>query len=222
VPTYEEQTRGNPERLEEYVAASIGDAQLLNPTLSADSASSEINGLVFEGLLDYDENLNFRPRLATSWQIYEEAYFYLNEDAAIPGGERTDAQGIARLINQAKRAHSQSQDSYGQSLSNIEKVEILPPQQFQRQSLESRRDGNKAEVRLSISAPARIKLTLQRVDQDLFNTLAKLLGSEYFSSFRAERYVEVEPAEFNAKKREYAKSYLPVAQHNPVILGQIS
>ena len=69
VPTYEEQTRGNPERLEEYVAASIGDAQLLNPTLSADSASSEINGLVFEGLLDYDENLNFRPRLATSWEI---------------------------------------------------------------------------------------------------------------------------------------------------------
>jgi len=85
VPTYEEQTRGNPERLAEYVAASIGDAQLLNPTLSADSASSEINGLVFEGLLDYDENLNFRPRLATSWEIYEEAYFYLNDEAIVPG-----------------------------------------------------------------------------------------------------------------------------------------
>ena len=54
VPTYEEQTRGNPERLEEYVTASIGDAQVLNPALSADSASSDINGLVFEGLLDYD------------------------------------------------------------------------------------------------------------------------------------------------------------------------
>ena len=39
VPTYEEQTRGNPQRLGQYVTASIGDAQLLNPILSADSAS---------------------------------------------------------------------------------------------------------------------------------------------------------------------------------------
>jgi len=218
VPTYEEQTRGNPERLEEYVAASIGDAQLLNPTLSADSASSEINGLVFEGLLDYDENLNFRPRLATSWEIYEEAYFYLNEEAAVPGLERTDAQGIARLINQARRVRSQRQDSFSQSLSNIEKVEILSPQQFQRQVLETGRDGNKVKVRLRISAPARIKLTLQRVDQDLFDNLAKLLGPVYFQSFRAERYIEVEPAEFNAKKKEYTTSYLPATEHNPVII----
>ncbi|MBW1738729.1 MAG: hypothetical protein JRJ69_14565, partial [Deltaproteobacteria bacterium] len=28
VPTYEQQTRGNPERLNEYIAASIGDASL--------------------------------------------------------------------------------------------------------------------------------------------------------------------------------------------------
>ena len=153
VPTYEEQTRGNPERLEEYVAASIGDAQLLNPTLSADSASSEINGLVFEGLLDYDENLNFRPRLATSWEIYEEAYFYVNEEAAVSGLERTDAGGIARLINQARREGSQKQDSLSQSLSNIEKVEILPPQQFQREIMDTGRDGNQVQVRLRISAP---------------------------------------------------------------------
>ena len=218
VPTYEEQTRGNPERLQEYVAASIGDAQLLNPTLSADSASSEINGLVFEGLLDYDENLNFRPRLATGWEIYEEAYFYLNEETAVPGLERTDAQGIARLINQARRVRSQGQDSFSQSLSNIEKVEILPPMQFQRQVLETGGDGNKVKVRLSIWAPARMKLTLQRVDQDLFDNLAKLLGAGYFSSFPSERYIEVEPAEFNAKKKEYTKSYLPATEDNPVII----
>jgi ABC-type transport system substrate-binding protein len=218
VPTYEEQTRGDPERLEEYVTASIGDAQLLNPILSADSASSEINGLVFEGLLDYDKNLNFRPRLATSWNIYEEAYFYLNEAAAVPGQKKTDAQGIALLINQTRRMRSQRQDSFSQSLSNIEKVEILPAQQFQQQVLETGQNGNKAKVQIRISAPARIKLTLQHVDQDLFNNLTKLLGKGYFSSFPAERYIEVEPAEFNAKKKEYTKSYLPATEQNPVIL----
>ena len=186
MPTYEEQTRGDPERLEEYVTASIGDAQLLNPTLSADSASSDINGLVFEGLLDYDQDLNFRPRLATSWKIYEVAYFYLNEAAAVPGLKKTDAQSIARLINEARRMRSQRQDSLSQSLSNIEKVEIMPAQQFQRQVLESGGDGNKVKVRLRLSAPARIKLTLQHVDQDLFINLAKVLGTGYFASFQGE------------------------------------
>jgi ABC-type transport system substrate-binding protein len=217
-PTYEEQTRGNPERLEEYVTASIGDAQLLNPALSADSASSEINGLVFEGLLDYDANLNFRPRLATSWEIYEEAYFYLNEGAAVPGLGRMDAQGVARLISQARKTRFQRQDLFSQSLSNIEKVEILPPQQFQRQVLENGLDGNKIEVRLRISAPGRIKLTLQHVDQDLFSNLAKLLGTGYFPSFRGERYIEVEPGEFDAKKKKYAELYLPATEENPVIV----
>ena len=218
VPTYEEQTRGNPERLEQYVAASIGDAQLLNPTLSADSASSDINGLVFEGLLDYDENLNFRPRLATSWEIYEEAYFYLNEEAAVPGLGKTDAQALVRLINQARAEHAGRKGPLSRSLSNIKTVESLPPGQFQRQISETAPEGGKTEVRLRISPPGRIKLTLNRVDQDLFNNLAQLLGREYFSSFQAERYIEVEPAEFNAQKKKYAKSYLPATEHNPVII----
>jgi ABC-type transport system substrate-binding protein len=81
VPTYEEQTRGNPGRLTQYITASIGDAAILNPVLSADSASSTIEGMVFEGLIDRDENLLFRGRLATSWDIYEEAFFFVNEDA---------------------------------------------------------------------------------------------------------------------------------------------
>ncbi len=67
VPTYDEQARGNPGRLEEYINASIGDASILNPILSADSASSEIDNQVFEGLIDRDENLRFRGRIAQSW-----------------------------------------------------------------------------------------------------------------------------------------------------------
>ncbi len=73
VPTYEEQTKGNPQRLTEYITASSADAVILNPILSADSASAQIESLVFEGLIDRDEDLNFRGRLAKSWEIYEEA-----------------------------------------------------------------------------------------------------------------------------------------------------
>jgi hypothetical protein len=218
VPTYEEQTKGNPERLEEYVTASIGDAQLLNPALSADSASSDINGLVFEGLLDYDENLNFRPRLATSWEIHEEAYFYVNDRAETPTLRQADARGLVRLIIQARQENSDLTDSLSKSLSNIETIEILPAHQFMEEITESTPDGKKVKVRIRISAPPRIKLILKRVDQDIFDNLEKLLGTSYFTSFQAERFVGVEPAEFGSKKKEYAKILLPAVEHNPVIL----
>ena len=84
VPTYKEQSRGNPDRLNEYITASIGDANILNPILSAYSASSQIESMGFEGLIDRDEDHNFRGRLATSWRIYEEAFFYVNEKTDIP------------------------------------------------------------------------------------------------------------------------------------------
>ena len=77
VPTYESQTLGNPERAVKFIEASIGDAKILNPILNADGASSRIAGLVFEGLLDYDENLKLRGRLATDWAITETAYLDL-------------------------------------------------------------------------------------------------------------------------------------------------
>jgi ABC-type transport system substrate-binding protein len=69
VPTYEQETRGNPGRLSTYVTASTGDASLLNPILSADSASSEIESHVFEGLIDRDQNLRYRGRVASGWEL---------------------------------------------------------------------------------------------------------------------------------------------------------
>ena len=52
VPTYESQLTGNPERARKIVEASIGDAKILNPILNADSSSSKIASLVFDGLLE--------------------------------------------------------------------------------------------------------------------------------------------------------------------------
>ncbi|MFQ5444041.1 MAG: hypothetical protein ACE5EK_05425, partial [Nitrospinales bacterium] len=80
VPTYEKQAKGNPDRLIRYIYSSIGDAQILNPILSADTASSDIISLVFDGLIDLDENLNYRPRLASGWTQHEEAYLAIDPE----------------------------------------------------------------------------------------------------------------------------------------------
>ena len=103
VPTYEEQSRGNPERLNEYISASIGDATILNPILSADASSSTIEGLVFEGLIDYDENLRFRGRLATSWEIHEEAFFFVDENTPAQESEKRDPEGIVNSFRGRKK-----------------------------------------------------------------------------------------------------------------------
>ena len=67
VPTYDTQSIGNPHRLVKYIHGSIGDAQILNPALNADQASSDIVELVVDSLIGQDDQLQLRPRLATGW-----------------------------------------------------------------------------------------------------------------------------------------------------------
>ncbi len=51
------------------IQASIGDATYLNPVLATDSASGDINGLIYNGLVKYDKNLELTGDLAESWEI---------------------------------------------------------------------------------------------------------------------------------------------------------
>ena len=127
VPTYEQQTKGNPDRLNEYITASIGDASLLNPILSADSASSDIGGMVFEGLIDRDENLHFRGRLATSWEIHEEAFFYVNEKATLHDQKTTPTESVVELLRKAVESRIAVDQAVRSTLDNIRDISVIPP-----------------------------------------------------------------------------------------------
>ena len=54
------------------VVASSGDARTLVPILASDSASSDICGFVFNGLVKYDKNIELIGDLAESWGIEDE------------------------------------------------------------------------------------------------------------------------------------------------------
>jgi len=54
------------------VVASSGDARNLIPILASDSASSDICGLVFNGLIKYDKDINIVGDLAQSWDIQDD------------------------------------------------------------------------------------------------------------------------------------------------------
>src|SRR5262245_41133686 len=175
VPSFEDQARGDPGRLTRYISSSIGDAVILNPPLSADSASSEINGLVFDGLIDRDLDLSFRGRVAESWRISEEAYLYADETIQLAdGAPATPAPPLARI-----RA---AQVAGAPALQGIEAVAILPGETTTVQvapPAPPRRAGGpapapSAPVAATVRRPPRVKFTLRAVDQDFFANLDRL------------------------------------------------
>jgi peptide/nickel transport system substrate-binding protein len=60
---------GPPAYGDALVVGSIGEPSNLIPILSADSASSDISGLVYSGLVRYDKNLKLEGDLAQSWEV---------------------------------------------------------------------------------------------------------------------------------------------------------
>jgi len=220
VPTYEEQTKGNPQRLNEYIAGSIGDASLLNPILTADSASSSIENMIFEGLMDRDEKLRFRGRLATSWEVFEEAYFYVNPSADVPGLGKADPQDVANFLKNAKKKKNAITTGLKNSLDHMTSISVIPPRNYSvTKELKSPDTGKqKKYITINIAAPARIKFILNRVDPDFFQNLSQLLGKNYFESFNGKAYL-MSDSEFEEDKlAEYAGELLPAVEHNPVLL----
>ena len=206
VPTFSDQTRGGEGRLRRFITGSIGDAQILNPILHADTASGEIVDKVFEGLIDRDRDLSYRGRLAVSWTIHEEAFFVPHPDG---GGAKALAARIARARDAGEAAW----------LKNVEKIEALPPSEekalIRAPPPKGKRGPGRASVR--IAYPGRVKLTLKNVDQDLFARLRKLLGEEGIAADPGP-YLKTPLPE---RARPMALRRVRLTEHNPVIVFKL-
>ncbi len=79
------------------VNGSFSDARTLLPILASDSASSEICGLIFNGLVKYDKNINLTGDLAESWEIKDDGLtiiFHLRQDVRWHDGVKFTAQDV--------------------------------------------------------------------------------------------------------------------------------
>ncbi len=63
---------GEPAYGDAIVVGSIGDARNLVPILASDSASADIVGLVFNGLVKYNKDIELVGDLAKSWEVSED------------------------------------------------------------------------------------------------------------------------------------------------------
>ena len=209
VPSYDQQTRGNPDRLIQFITASIGDASILNPVLSSDATSSQIHGLVFEGLLDRDEELHFRGRVAKSWKIYEHAYFYINK--------RSETKRWGKVSSRMLAANLKSLLLTGDGeWRHVKAVDLLAPEPFE-QTVSVKEGSSEHHITINIQPPERIRITLDKVDQMLFERLELILGKIYFDSFEPTDFVSTESDIPPAKLAEIARQHLPMTAHNPIL-----
>lgn len=76
--------RASTERKNEMFIGSIAEPATLNPIQAADSASGAVLGVIFNGLLKYDAELNIAGDLAKSWEMSQRSTFFFEtpEDAA--------------------------------------------------------------------------------------------------------------------------------------------
>lgn len=76
---------------------SIGEPSNLLPVLASDSASSDINALVYNGLVRYDKNLQVEGDLARSWDISPDSLritFHLRQDVRWHDGHPLTAEDV--------------------------------------------------------------------------------------------------------------------------------
>ena len=223
VPTYDRQAIGNPERLKKYIRGSSGDAEILNPVVSADTASSSINSLVFDGLIELDDKLEYRPQLATSWVQTEEAFLVVDSRYR-PKNTESPLSSSSDWVNYIKTSLKEKQ----QWISNIKAIEIVPGKVLQGSvevpildadelSKKSKGKPHSESVFYTLRYPDRIKFTLNSVNQDFFNPIKELIGERYFKKFPYDDFISAnKPGQYELLKPHFSK-ILPLIEHNPII-----
>ena len=106
IPPANNYAQSSPSQEKDYgdaiVVASTADARTLIPILASDSASSQICGHIFNGLVKYDKDLNLVGDLAEKWDISEDKLsitFYLRRDVYWQDGVAFDAKDVEFTYN---------------------------------------------------------------------------------------------------------------------------
>lgn len=113
------------------VEGSIGDASNLIPLLSADSASHSISGMIFNGLVKYDRNIQVVGDLAESWEISKNGLvitFHLRKNVRWHDGQPFTAEDV--LYTYKVTVDPKTPTAYSGDFMKVKKAEVLDPYTF--------------------------------------------------------------------------------------------
>ena len=108
------------------VVGSISDARTLVPILASDTGSSEICGLVFNGLVKYDEHVRLIGNLAESWDVLDGGLtivFHLRKGVRWHDGAPFTARDVAFTYN--KLIDPAVKTPYSGDFERVESLEVV-------------------------------------------------------------------------------------------------
>ena len=99
---------------------------------------------------------------------------------------------------------------------HVVSIDLLPSESITKTIV--LQDGEETKlITLSATAPPRIRVVLNRVDQLFFNNLAPILGHDYFETFNPLKHVTAQPELPPPQLLKEAEELLPETTHNPII-----
>ncbi len=113
------------------VEGSIGDASNLIPLLASDSTSHEIAGMIFNGLVKYDKDINVVGDLAESWDISKDGLvitFHLRKGVRWHDGRPFTAQDV--LYTYQVTVDPKTPTAYAGDFLKVKKAEVLDDHTF--------------------------------------------------------------------------------------------
>ncbi|MGZ3579041.1 MAG: peptide-binding protein, partial [Syntrophales bacterium] len=124
-------TESGPAYGDIIVEGSIGDASNLIPILSSDSTSHEISGLVFNGLVKYDKDVNIVGDLAESWEVSKDGLvitFHLRKGVKWHDGHPFSARDV--LYTYQVTIDPKTPTAYSGDFLKVKKAEVLDDYTF--------------------------------------------------------------------------------------------
>jgi len=126
---------GFPSDLSKYgdsiVVGSIGDASNLIPMLASDATSHQIAGLIYNGLVKYDRDLNLVGDLAESWDISEDGLtitFHLRKGVLWQDGKEFTAEDV--LFGYRTIIDPKTPTAYAGDFLEVKNAEAVDPYTF--------------------------------------------------------------------------------------------
>ena len=113
------------------VEGSIGDASNLIPLLASDSTSHGIAGMIFNGLIKYDKDLNIVGDLAESWEISKDGLvitFHLRKGVRWHDGRPFTAEDV--LYTYQVTVDPKTPTAYAGDFLKVKKAEVLDAHTF--------------------------------------------------------------------------------------------
>ena len=113
------------------VDSSTGDASFLNPILAGDSASGDICGLVFNGLVKYDKDIKLVGDLAENWDISEDGLiitFHLRKNVEWHDGVPFTAKDVEFTFK--KLTDPLTKSPYKSNYEIVKKAEVIDDYTF--------------------------------------------------------------------------------------------